>query len=311
MATRTYPYTLTPVHGPFTADKVSGAADGMGSFGDATRALVGSGLLQPDLICGMTLALISDQPSFRGPTPRTDGKVSGTDGGVWVRERFTIHRPLAADDVWTVEGEATGSYVRKGRRYNTTVSRSTNAAGQVFATNLSTGLNSYRPDPDLPDGEDGTPVVDTPTPEPDRAAAAENPHLERLRALRIGDRFGDVEVPVTLAMMAARDTKNPNNPIHSDPDAARKAGLRRPIAGGSHVLAFALEAVMAGLGSTVLLHGSTTDVRWKAPTEDGATIVPSATVTAIDHAGVTLDLQVDLHHGPVAMIGTLVIPFPT
>ena len=76
MATRTYPYTLTPVHGPFTADKVSGAADGMGSFGDATRALVGSGLLQPDLICGMTLALISDQPSFRGPTPRTDGKVS-------------------------------------------------------------------------------------------------------------------------------------------------------------------------------------------------------------------------------------------
>ena len=108
---RTYPYALAPVHGPFPADKLAGAADGMGTYGDATRELVANGVVQPDLICGMTLALISDQPSFRGPTPRTDGKVSGTDGGVWVRERFTIHRPVALDDAWTVEGEATGTYV--------------------------------------------------------------------------------------------------------------------------------------------------------------------------------------------------------
>ena len=311
MATRTYPYALTPVHGPFTADKIAGAADGMGSYGDATRELVARGFLQPDLICGMTLALISDQPSFTGPKPRKDGKVSGTDGGVWVRERFTIHRPLAIDDPWEVEGEATGTYVRKGRRYNTTISRSTSSGGHRFATNLSTGLNSYRPEPDLPDSEDGTPVADTPTPEPDRSAAAHNPHLDAVRGLSVGDRFGDVEVPVTLAMMAARDTKNPNNPIHSDPDAARKAGLRRPIAGGSHVLAFPLEAVMAGVGIEVLLHGSTTDVRWKAPTEDGAVIVPSAVVASTADDGVTFDLQVDLLDGPTAMVGTLCIPLPT
>ena len=307
---RTYPYALAPVHGPFPADKLAGAADGMGTYGDATRELVANGVVQPDLICGMTLALISDQPSFRGPTPRTDGKVSGTDGGVWVRERFTIHRPVAVDDAWTVEGEATGTYVRKGRRYNTTISRSVGADGARFATNLSTGLNAYRPDPDLPDSEDGTPVAETPTPEPDRTAAANNPHLDALRALAVGDRFGDVDVPMTLAMMAARDTKNPNNPIHSDPEAARKAGLRRPIAGGSHVLAFALEAVMAGVGVEVLLHGSTTDVRWKAPTEDGAMIVPSAVVASTDESGVVFDLQVDLRDGPTAMVGSLIVPFP-
>lgn len=311
MSTRTYPYALTPVNGPFPADKIAGAAEGMGTYGDATRELVGRGFVQPDLICGMTLALISDQPSFRGPTPRTDGKVSGTDGGVWVRERFTIHQPTPIDDAWTVEGEATGTYVRKGRRYNTTISRSTGADGTRFATNLSTGLNAYRPDPDLPDGEEGTPVAETPTPEPDRAAAAANPHLDALQSLAVGDRFGDIDVSMTLAMMAARDTKNPNNPIHSDPEAARKAGLRRPIAGGSHVLAFALEAVMAGVGVEVLLHGATTDVRWKAPTEDGAVIVPSAVVASTDETAVVFDLQVDLRDGPTAMVGTLTVPFPT
>lgn len=310
MSERTYPYSLAPVHGPFASDKVAGAAEGMGTYGDATRAVVDAGFIQPDLICGMTLALISDQPSFKGPKPRKDGKVSGTDGGVWVRERFTIHRPLPVGDAWTVEGEATGTYVRKGRRYNTTISRSVASDGEVFATNLSTGLNSYRPDPDLPDSEQGTPVADTPNPEPDRTAAANNPHLDALRALAVGDRFGDVDVPVTLAMMAARDTKNPNNPIHSDPEAAKKAGLRRPIAGGSHVLAFALEAVMAGVGTEVLLHGSTTDVRWKAPTEDGAVIVPSAEVTSVADEAIIFELGVALRDGPTAMVGSLVVPLP-
>jgi len=308
MAERTYPYPLTPVHGPFAPDKVLGAADGMGTYGDATRALVGRGLLPPDLICGMTLALISDQPAFRGPTPRADGKVSGTHGGVWVRECFTVHRPIATDDPWTVEGAATGTAVRKGRRYDTTISTSTTAAGEVFATNLSTGLGSYRPDPDLVDGEAGTPVAETPTPEPDRGRAPANPHLGALRSLEPGMRFGDCEVEVTLAMMAARDTRNPNNPIHSDPEAAAAAGLRRPIAGGSHVLAFAFEAVMAGLGEEVLLHGAATDVRWKAPTEDGAVIVPSATVTDTGPDLVTFELRVDLLDGPTAMIGTLAVP---
>ena len=303
-----FPRPLTPVHGPFAPAKVAGAADGMGTYGDAARSLVDRGVVQPDLVCGMTLALISDQPAFRGPKPRADGKVSGTDGGVWVRERFTIHRPLRVDDAWTVEGEATGVYSRKGRRYSTTVSRSADSAGRRFATNLSTGLTSYRPDPDLADGERGVPVAETPTPEPDGDAASGNPHADALAALQPGDRFGDLEVPVTLAMMAARDTKNPNNPIHSDPEAAKKAGLRRPIAGGSHVLAFALEAVMAGVGDEVFLHGATIDARWKAPTEDGAVIVPSAEVTAVEADAVHFDLAVELVGGPLAMVATAVVP---
>ena len=113
---------------------------------------------------------------------------------------------------------------------------------------------------------------------------------------------------MTLAMMAARDTKNPNNPIHSDPEAAKKAGLRRPIAGGSHVLAFALEAVMAGVGDEVFLHGATIDARWKAPTEDGAVIVPSAEVTAVEADAVHFDLAVELVGGPLAMVATAVVP---
>lgn len=305
-----FPRPLTPVHGPFDPERVAGAAEGMGTYGDAARRLAERGLVQPDLICGMTLALISDQPKFRGPTPRPDGKVSGTDGGVWVRERFTIHRPLAADDAWTVEGESTGAYSRKGRRYATTTSRSTSSTGAVFATNISTGLTSYRPDPTLEDGERGVALADTPTPGPDRAAAANNPHLDALSRCRVGDRFGDVDVAITLAMMTARDTSRPKNPIHSDPEAARRAGLRRPIAGGSHVLAFALEAVMAALGDEVLLHGATIDVRWKAPTEDGATIVPSAVVTEVDEAAVRFDLAVELVDGPTAMVGSVVVPFP-
>lgn len=305
-----FPRPLVPVHGPFDPERVAGAAEGMGTYGAATRSLAERGIVQPDLVCGMTLALISDQPKFRDPSTRPDGKVSGTDGGVWVRERFTIHRPISVDDAWTVDGESTGTYSRKGRRYSTTTARSVTSSGDRFATNISTGLMSYRPDPSLADGERGVPLADTPSPEPDRDAAAANPHLDALRRCAVGDRFGDVEVPVTIEMMTARDTSRPKNPIHSDPDAARKAGLRRPIAGGSHVLAFALEAVMNALGDEVLLHGATIDARWKAPTEDGATIVPSAVATAVDASAVRFDIGVDLLDGPTAMVGSIEIPLP-
>ena len=94
----------------------------------------------------------------------------------------------------------------------------------------------------------------------------------------------------------------------TDHDAAKKAGLRRPIAGGSHVLAVALEAVMAGVGDEVFLHGATIDARWKAPTEDGAVIVPSAEVTAVGADAVHVDLAVQLVDGPLAMVATAVIP---
>ena len=302
----TFPRPLVPVTGPFAQAKVDGAAEGMGTYGDATRALVTDGLLPPDLIGGMTLALIARQP--RQPKEGRPERASGVAGNVWVRERFTIHRPIAVDDAWMVEGEQTGTYARKGRRYSTTASRSTTSAGERFATNLTTGLLGYRVDPNLEDSSEGIPIDETPAPGPDHEAAIANPANAALRALTVGKWLGDVEVPMTLAMMAARDTDNPDNPIHSDLDEAKKAGLARPIAGGSHVLSFALEAVMRECGSESLLHGTHFDVRWKAPTEDDTIIVPSAVVEVATDDRVELALQVDLKDGPTAMVGRLIVP---
>lgn len=307
-----FPKPLVAIAGPMPADKIAGAAKGMGTYGHATRELIARGLLPPDLICGMTLALIARQP--RKPRPSGEQRrrkgASGVAGKVWVRERFTVHRPVAHDDVWQVTGESTGTHVRKGRSYSTTRSESRRSDGELFATNLTTGLFSYRADPDLVDSVEGLPLEDTPTPEPDWDAAAHNPHLDALRALEVGQILGGVEVPMTLAMMAARDTANPDNPIHSDLDEAKKAGLARPIAGGSHVLAFALEAVMQAVGPEALLHGACIDARWKAPTEDDTRIRPTATVTVAAYDRVELDLGVDLVDGPTAMVGTVVIPLP-
>ena len=316
-----WPRPLQPVTGPFRADKIDGALLGMGDYGDATRALGATGVVQPDMITGMTLYLIANQPRPK-PTSATDGdaakgsdrsKGNGVSGGVWVRERFTIHAPVRRDDAFTVTGAATGTYVRKGRRYSTTASESLDAAGNRMATNLTTGLLTYRSDPDLPDSEDGLALEDTPEPQPDWSAAAKNPHLDALRAATVGESYGTEPVHLSLAMMVARDTANPDNPIHSDPEAAKETGLRRPIAGGSHVLAMPLEAIMGAWGPEALLHGSCLDVRWKAPAEDGIDLVPTVTVVAngSDDQGrerLLLDLNVSIVDGPVAMVGTVVVP---
>lgn len=301
-----FPRPLTQIAGPYPVAKVHGAAEGMGAYGDATRSLVTNGLLQPDLITGMTLALLAKQP--RKPRPDGEKKASGVAGRVWVREQFTIHQPIAHDDVWVVDGESTGTYARKGRSYSTTASRSRTSGGELFATNLTTGLFSYRPNPDLEDSVQGLPLEDTPAPQPDWEAAIANPHTEALRAATVEQVVGGEPVLVSLAMMAARDTDNPDNPIHSDPEQAKKAGLARPIAGGSHVLSFALEAVMGEFGDQALLHGACFDIRWKAPTENDVHIVPAATVVQAHADRVVFDLQVDLVDGPTAMVGTLAIP---
>ena len=310
----TFPKPLVPITGPFLPAKIAGAGVGMGGYGEATRALIAAGTLQPDLICGMTLALLAKQP--RRPKPAESGgaapkrRASGVAGRVWVRERFTIHQPIASDDAWQVNGESTGTYVRKGRSYSTTRSMSRTSDGRLFATNLTTGLFSYRADPSLVDSVQGLPIEETPAPTPDHGAASANPHVDAIRSLRVGDTLGGLDVAMTLDMMAARDTDNPDNPIHSSAEEAQKAGLARPIAGGSHVLSFALEAVMYACGAESLLHGANFDVRWKAPTEDGTVIRPTATVTSVEADSVAMDLQVDLVDGPTALVGRLVIPVP-
>ena len=122
--------------------------------------------------------------------------------------------------------------------------------------------------------------------------------------------LGDTPLVVALSMMAARDTKDPNNPIHSDPEAAKAAGLAKPIAGGDHVKSFALELIMARFGPEVLLHGASFDTRWKAPTEADASITPRAIVTTVARDRVELRYEVQLTDGPMAMAGSVVIPRP-
>ncbi len=324
-----WPQPLQPVTGPFSAARIDGAAEGMGDHGPATRSLVAEGSVPPDLICGMTLFLIARQPSKPRPADAEPGQAgskpkgaAGVAGGVWVRERFTVHRPLDREHPFEVTGEAVGRHVRKGRRYGTTASRAVDTEGRPIATNLTTGLLSYRPEPGLADQVEGRPADEIPAPGPDRAAASANPHREALAEVRVGDRFGGDELTVSLAMMAARDTANPDNPIHSDPEEAKRAGLSRPIAGGSHVLAFAIEPLLAAWGVEALSHGAAFDIRWKAPTEADAVIVASATVASVTappvaegelaegevDTEIVVDLEVTLADGPVAMVGTVTVP---
>ncbi|MEL7155402.1 MAG: MaoC family dehydratase [Actinomycetota bacterium] len=323
-----WPQSLHTVSGPFDQARIDGAAAGMGEHGPATRALIDDGGLSPDLLCGLTLLLLARQPRPE-PARNRDSARDGEDGdgvadgdsegvnkledaspiagGVWVREQFAVHRPLDRFDPFTVEGSATGRFVRKGRRYGVTSSRTRDSAGNHVATNLTCGLLSYRADAGA-DQVEGQSLDNTPGPVPDTSRAGRNPHLDALAQVRAGDRFGGRPLTLSLAMMAARDTENPDNPIHSDPAAAKAAGLAVPIAGGSHVLSFALEPLLAAWGPESLQHGAHFDIRWRAPTEAGAEIVPAAEVTAATEQMLTVDLTVTLASGPTALVGTVTVP---
>ena len=304
-----WPRPLEPVTGPFPPARLRGAADGMGDHGAGARALQAAGLVQPDLVTGMTLWLLARQPRDPAAEGATGKRASPIAGGVWVREQFTIHAPLAANDVFTVTGSSTGRYVRKGRRYSTTCSTTHDSSGRLIATNVSTGLMAYTADPQLADQVEGLPLADTPHPQPDHTAARDNPHLHALASATTGARLGGEAVEISLDMMVARDTSNADNPIHSDPEQARRAGLARPIAGGSHVLAFVLEPLMAAFGPQALLHGACFDVRWKAPTECDTLIRPTARVAAVHADRVEVELEVRREaDDAVAMVGNLVIP---
>jgi acyl dehydratase len=280
----------------------------MGDWGQESRALAADGLVPPDMMTGLTLFLLSNQPRDPDRGQAIPGGGGGVAGGVWVRERFTIHQPLARTDVFTVSGESVGRHVHKGRRYGTTRSETFDAAGERVATNLTTGLLAYRVQEGLADSLEGTAPDSIEVAGPDWHAAQANPSRDRLAALRAGDAFGGESVFVSLAMMEARDTKRPDNPIHSDPELARKAGLARPIAGGSHVLAFALEVLMQATGRHALLHGAAFDVRWKAPVYADTAIRPHVSVATAAPDQVVFDVDAMLDSGATAMTGRIVVP---
>ena len=308
MTDQSWPRALHEVRGPIPRERIDGAAQGMGSWGEETRALVAQGLVQPDMMTGLTLFLLSGQPKNPNRKQKIPGGGGGVAGGVWVREQFTIHRPLGVQDPFVCTGESLGRYVAKGRRYGINRCETRSADGDLVASNLTTGLLAYKVDEALSEVAEGLGVDDVEAPQIDRAAAGQNPCMAALEALSPGEVLGGDAVTVSLEMMAARDTDKPSNPIHSDPELAKKAGLKKPIAGGSHVLAFALEPILAVAGRDALLHGACFDVRWKAPVFAGTTIYPLARVRDRDEDKLTIDLEAKLDGDVTAMVGEVVVP---
>ena len=304
----TWPKKLQPAHGPMRADKLDGAAQGMGRYGEQTRALAAAGLVPPDMMTGLTLFLLSSQPRDPEQQKAMPGGGGGVAGGVWVRERFIIHRPLARDEGFSVTGESVGRHVHKGRRYGTNRCATVNAAGDRVASNITTGLLAYKVQEGLQDGIEGADPDSLDGAAPDWQSAPHNPCLAQLKALQEGDEFGGYEVLVGLDLMEARDTKKPDNPIHSDPELARKAGLSKPIAGGSHVLSFALEVIMQQAGPQSLLHGAGFDIRWKAPVYADSVIYPRARVAQKTDDRVVFDVEATLGSGATAMVGQVTVP---
>lgn len=303
-----WPKVLQAATGPIRADKLEGAAAGMGEWGPATRALHAAGLVPPDMLTGMTLFLLSCQPRDPARKQAIPGGGGGVAGGVWVRERFTIHRPLPRDEVFVVRGASEGRHVHKERRYGTTSSVTVGADGGQVASNLTTGLLSYRPEPGLPDGIEGRSPEDLEAPSPDWRRASDNPSHAALAALVPGEVLGGYPVLVSLSLMEARDTKRPDNPIHSDPELARRAGLAKPIAGGSHVLAFALEPILAKVGNQALQYGANFDIRWKSPVYADRTMYPRVVVETVAADRVVFAIDAVLEEGSTAMQGRVVVP---
>lgn len=148
-----WPRRLSPVGGPYPVEKIAGVVAGMGEAAPTTVGLLRRGRLSPDLMTQLTLYLLARQP--RPPRdPAAAGGAGrmgapGVAGKVWARERVTYHRPIEVDDAFTIEGRSTGTHVRKQRRYATTTSTTLDASGRRVASNVTTGLLSYRPDPSL------------------------------------------------------------------------------------------------------------------------------------------------------------------
>lgn len=306
-----YPRTLAPVELVVSEELAHNAASALGKGARASQALVAAGLVPPDALAVVTLMFLTGQP--RGERPRESSrsapekKRSAVAGSVWVREQYTIHGPVRIGEPLVARGEVSRQSVRSGRIYSTTVSQTRSADGAPRVTGCTTGLVRYRRDETLVDREEGRAEADVSVPRPDATAAAENPARDALRALCVGDVIRGPATEVTLDMMRVRDGGQSRNPIHTDPEAARRAGLPAPIAGGAHVLGFLLETLMQAWGSEALLYGACFDVRFTSQVRAGAAVEPFARVAAATEGEVGLDLRVDCE-GRVAMRGTLVVP---
>ena len=305
MTEKTWPKPYRDAKGPIPADKLEGAALGMGEEGPETRALTADGYVPPDIMAGLTLFLLGRQQKHPDPAGLPGaGRVAG---GVWVREDFTIHQPLGRNDAFTVRGEALGQYVHKSRRYAISRSQTFGPKGLV-ATNLTAGLVAYRAEEGLADQVEGLAPDQLESPPASWETAADNPGRTALASLKKGRLLQTDFFPLSLAMMTARETSKPDNPIHSDPEVAKKAGLAKPIAGGSHVLAFALELIMQAGGRMSLLYGASIQTRWKLPVYADARVQMRVRVAETKPDRVVFEAGAELESGAIAMTSRITLP---
>lgn len=297
----TLPQELVTFRGAIPEKLSTCAADGMGAWGDPACEVIAAGFVPPDVLTGMTLHLLATQPR----RPREDGESpkGAIEGGVWVREQVTYHTPMRLAEPVTISGASVQRFSRRGRRYGVNVSETRGEDRRLLVTSCTTGLIQFRKEPGLADGVEGDEVAAVGA---DDAQAPNNPCLDRLRQVALGDRVDGGEALVTLDMMRTRDAHRDDNPIHTDPAVAEREGLAAPIAGGSHVLAFLQAALMKEWGAEALLHGAHFDVMWKGQTYAGSRIRPSARVVG---TGETLALELQIvGEERTALIGSAAIP---
>lgn len=316
MSQRSYPFELRPVPGCWTREHVANAVASLGDAGAGCAELAGRGRVPPDVMFAQTLMLLDGQRAVRSePKPASEdgggGAVAGgaVAGGVWVREQLTVHRPVAIDEPFRIEGEVARSYARRGRLYTVSTSRSFADDGRLLVSSCTTGLVRYRPDPALADAEHGVPDAEVRRAGPDPSDAANNPALAALRAARAGSGLEGPQRAVTLEMMRARDGGRSRNPIHTEPEIARREGLAAPIAGGLHVFAFAEALLLEAWGPGALLHGAHFDVRWRVPVHAGESVRPRARIARADEDRIEVELRVE-RDGVDAMLGRVTVPLP-
>lgn len=91
--------------------------------------------------------------------------------------------------------------------------------------------------------------------------------------------------------------------IHTDPEAASKAGFKAPIAAGEHTIAIAMQLMVDRFGER-FLRGGAFDVALVKPVLFGDTLVAHARVARVSSDHLDLDLWVENQDGASVLTGS-------
>ena len=95
--------------------------------------------------------------------------------------------------------------------------------------------------------------------------------------------------------------------IHTDRDAASKAGFTAPIAAGEHTIALAMQLIVDRFGER-FMHGGVFEVALIKPVLFGDTLTVHARVARADERNLELDLRVENQKGEPVLTGTARVP---